>query len=175
MWPFSSLSLFQRHRKERSGICEWCLCVALGGPRPPRVLRPGESGGGKAPQHGRPAPLSRKAGEGKASTRRTDGATLRVRGRQGVVVVDLSCWPYGQEPPPTSWVRVTASSSRPRRARPPVWRTASPSPPRFGGEEEGPSLDPPAWEEKAAENSLARAEPNLALFASDWVDSAQKA
>lgn len=32
----------------------------------PRVLRPGESGGGKAPQHGRPAPLSRKAGEGKA-------------------------------------------------------------------------------------------------------------
>lgn len=117
-----------------------------------------------------------KRGKEKRRRRRTDGATLRVRGRQGVVVVDLSCWPYGQEPPPTSWVRVTASSSRPRRARPPLADCVSLPPSlRFGGEEEGPSLDPPAWEEKAAENSLARAEPNLTLFANNWVDSAQKA
>lgn len=69
-----------------------------------------------------------KRGKEKRRRRRTDGATLRVRGRQGVVVVDLSCWPYGQEPPPTSWVRVTASSSRPRRALPPFGGLRLPPP-----------------------------------------------
>uniref|UniRef100_A0A6B0UYH8 Uncharacterized protein n=1 Tax=Ixodes ricinus TaxID=34613 RepID=A0A6B0UYH8_IXORI len=169
MWPFSSLSLFQRHRKERSGICEWCLCVALGGARPPprtsargerrregaaaRPARPfvTKSGGRKSvdPPNGR----CDAASSGKARRRRRRPLVLAVRagapahflGESHRLKLSSSASPpplFGglRLPPPL------ASAGRRRRAQ--VWT-------------------PPAWEEKAVENGLARAEPNLDLYANN--------